>query len=66
MHQRLGQSVVGFLLLIAASAHRQLVHSLNNLHLSSSCSSVAAMLHLLQLLQLCCSIGTQAVGGHAE
>ena len=36
------------------------MHSLNNLHLSSSCSSVAA---LLQLLQLCCSIGTPAVGG---
>ena len=57
MHQLVGQSVIGFLLLIAASAHRQLVHSLNNLHLSSSCSSVAA---LLQLLQLCCSIGTLA------
>ena len=60
MHQLVGQSVIGFLLLIAASAHRQLVHSLNNLHRSSSCSSVAA------LLQLCCSIGTPAVGGHAE
>jgi hypothetical protein len=60
MHQRVGQSVIVFLLLIAASAHRQLVHSLNNLHLSSSFSSVAA------LLQLFCSIGTPAVGGHAE
>ena len=63
MHQLVGQSVIVFLLLIAASAHRQLVHSLNNLHLSRSCSSVAA---LLQQLQLCCSIGTPAVGGNAE
>ena len=63
MHQLVRQSVIVFLLLIAASTHRQLVHSLNNLHLSSSCSSVAA---LLQQLQLCCSIGPPAVGGHAE
>ncbi len=48
MHQLVRQSVIVFLLLIAASTHRQLVHSLNNLHLSSSCSSVAVLLQLLQ------------------
>jgi hypothetical protein len=31
MHQLLGQSVIGVLLLISASAHRQLVHSLNKI-----------------------------------
>ena len=51
MHQLVGQSVIGFLLLIAASAHRQLVHSLNNLHLSSSCSSVAAVAAVAAVLQ---------------